>query len=214
MKFSDNPEIKEFKNIKDFKNDKPKKSFYEIFTENRISVYCVIFYAAGLLCGALIYQKCATDSLDTVISKTTQGDFLSVLLNNLGFYFFVFAITVLLGLCLVGFPLINIIPFIIGFQGGMKVAFYYLGYDMKGFGYSLLMIAPFICLFLTVIILTINVSYTFSKQIFKNTLTKEPQQQVDCKHYLKKYLLYAAMTALIALINSGVSSALNSIISI
>lgn len=214
MKISDNSEIKEFKNIKDFKSDKPKKSFIEIFTENKISVYCVIFYAAGLLCGSLIYQKCSTDALNNVIAETTQGDFLSVLLNNLGFYFFIFAVTVLLGLCLVGFPLINIIPFVIGFQGGMKVAYYYLGYDMKGFGYSLLMIAPFVCLFLTVIILTINVSYTFSKQIFKNTLTNEPQQQVDYKQYLKKYLLYAVLTALIAVVNSGISSALSSIISI
>lgn len=214
MKINDNSEIKEFKTIKDFKDDKPKKSFYEIFCENKTAFYCVIFYAAGLLCGSLIYQKCATTSLDDIIAKTTGGEFLNVLLNNLGFYFFVYAITVLLGLCLVGFPLINIIPLLIGFQGGMKVAYYYLGYDMKGFGYSLLMIAPFICLFLTVIILTINVSYSFSKQIFSNTLTKGPQQKVDYKNYLKKYLIYAVLVGIIAVINSGISAALSSIVSI
>lgn len=211
MKLSENLQINE--NKKEKKD--PKKSIYEIFSENKTVIYSIIFFAAGLLCGALIYKKCRTEALDEMIKSAVSNEFLNLFINNLGFYFFVFALTVLLGICLIGFPLINIVPFLIGFQAGLEIAYYYLNYSVKGFGYSLLMIAPFICTFLTVIMYTISLSSDLSRKIYNITLNKDIGcEKINYKSYMKKYALYALLIIVVALINSGVTSALSGIISI
>ncbi len=211
MKLSENLQINENKKEK----KEPKKSIYEIFTENKTVIYSIIFFAAGLLCGALIYKKCRTEALDEMIKSAVSNEFLNLFINNLGFYFFVFALTVLLGICLIGFPLINIVPFLIGFQAGLEIAYYYLNYSVKGFGYSLLMIAPFICTFLTVIMYTISLSSDLSRKIYNITLNKDIGcEKINYKSYMKKYALYALLIVVVALINSGVTSALSGIISI
>ena len=211
MKLSENLQINENKKEK----KEPKKSIYEIFTENKTVIYSIIFFAAGLLCGALIYKKCRTEALDEIIKSAVSNDFLNLFINNLGFYFFVFALTVLLGICLIGFPLINVVPFLIGFQAGLEIAYYYLNYSVKGFGYSLLMIAPFICTFLTVIMYTISLSSDLSRKIYNITLNKDIGcEKINYKSYMKKYALYALLIVVVALINSGVTAALSGIISI
>ncbi len=211
MKLSENLQINENKKEK----KEPKKSIYEIFSENKTVIYSIIFFAAGLLCGALIYKKCRTEALDEMIKSAVSNEFLNLFINNLGFYFFVFALTVLLGICLIGFPLINIVPFLIGFQAGLEIAYYYLNYSVKGFGYSLLMIAPFICTFLTVIMYTISLSSDLSRKIYNITLNKDIGcEKINYKSYMKKYALYALLIVVVALINSGVTSALSGIISI
>ena len=211
MKLSENLQINENKKEK----KEPKKSMYEIFSENKTVIYSIIFFAAGLLCGALIYKKCRTEALDEMIKSAVSNEFLNLFINNLGFYFFVFALTVLLGICLIGFPLINIVPFLIGFQAGLEIAYYYLNYSVKGFGYSLLMIAPFICTFLTVIMYTISLSSDLSRKIYNITLNKDIGcEKINYKSYMKKYALYALLIVVVALINSGVTSALSGIISI
>ncbi|HIZ11398.1 MAG TPA: stage II sporulation protein M [Candidatus Eubacterium faecavium] len=211
MKLSENLQINENKKEK----KEPKKSIYEIFSENKTVIYSIIFFAAGLLCGALIYKKCRTEALDEMIKSAVSNEFLNLFINNLGFYFFVFALTVLLGICLIGFPLINIVPFLIGFQAGLEIAYYYLNYSVKGFGYSLLMIAPFICTFLTVIMYTISLSSDLSRKIYNITLNKDIGcEKINYKSYMKKYALYALLIIVVALINSGVTSALSGIISI
>ncbi len=211
MKLSENLQINE--NKKEKKD--PKKSIYDIISENKTVIYSIIFFAAGLLCGALIYKKCRTEALDEMIKSAVSNEFLNLFINNLGFYFFVFALTVLLGICLIGFPLINIVPFLIGFQAGLEIAYYYLNYSVKGFGYSLLMIAPFICTFLTVIMYTISLSSDLSRKIYNITLNKDIGcEKINYKSYMKKYALYALLIVVVALINSGVTSALSGIISI
>lgn len=198
---------------KDKKED--KKSLFEIFSENRTAVYASLFFAAGLLCGALIYKKCATDALDEIIRSSVSNDFLNLFINNLGFYFFVFALTLFMGICLVGFPIINVVPLLIGIQAGIKIAYYYLNFGFKGFGYSLLMIAPFVCSFLTVIVYTVSLSSELSKKIYDLTVGKKDNaEKIEYKSYMKKYLLYALMVVVVALVNSGITAALSGIIAI
>lgn len=194
---------------------KKKKSFEEIFKENKTVIYSVLFYVAGLICGSMIYVKCKNEQLDEIINAADTNEFLVLFINNLGLYFLVFAISVLLGICLVGFPFIHLMPLALGFQAGLKVSYFYINFGFKGFGYSLLMIAPFICSFLTVIIFTISISYELSKQIYDITITKkEVSENIKYKVYLKKYLIYAAFILLVALINTGVTTALSGIITI
>lgn len=194
---------------------KEKKSLYEIFTEYKTVIYSYVFFAAGLLCGALLYKNCRTDALDEIIKTAAGNDFLNLFINNLGFYFLVFALTVLLGICLVGFPIINAVPLIIGVQAGLEIAYYYLNFGFKGFGYCILMIAPFVSSFLTVIVYTVSLSSELSRKIYDLTIgKKDTAEKIEYKKYMKKYLLYAIMIVIVALVNSGITTALSGIITI
>lgn len=194
---------------------KEKKSLYEIFTEYKTVIYSSVFFAAGLLCGALLYKNCRTDALDEIIKTAAGNDFLNLFINNLGFYFLVFALTVLLGICLVGFPIINAVPLIIGVQAGLEIAYYYLNFGFKGFGYCILMIAPFVSSFLTVIVYTVSLSSELSRKIYDLTIgKKDTAEKMEYKKYMKKYLLYAIMIVIVALVNSGITAALSGIITI
>lgn len=194
---------------------KEKKSLYEIFTEYKTVIYSSVFFAAGLLCGALLYKNCRTDALDDIIKTAAGNDFLNLFINNLGFYFLVFALTVLLGICLVGFPIINAVPLIIGVQAGLEIAYYYLNFGFKGFGYCILMIAPFVSSFLTVIVYTVSLSSELSRKIYDLTIgKKDTAEKIEYKKYMKKYLLYALMIVIVALVNSGITAALSGIITI
>lgn len=194
---------------------KEKKSLYEIFTEYKTVIYSSVFFAAGLLCGALLYKNCRTDALDEIIKTAAGNDFLNLFVNNLGFYFLVFALTVLLGICLVGFPIINAVPLIIGVQAGLEIAYYYLNFGFKGFGYCILMIAPFVSSFLTVIVYTVSLSSELSRKIYDLTIgKKDTAEKIEYKKYMKKYLLYAIMIVIVALVNSGITAALSGIITI
>lgn len=194
---------------------KEKKSLYEIFTEYKTVIYSSVFFAAGLLCGALLYKNCRTDALDEIIKTAAGNDFLNLFINNLGFYFLVFALTVLLGICLVGFPIINAVPLIIGVQAGLEIVYYYLNFGFKGFGYCILMIAPFVSSFLTVIVYTVSLSSELSRKIYDLTIgKKDTAEKIEYKKYMKKYLLYAIMIVIVALVNSGITAALSGIITI
>ena len=193
--------------------EKEKIDWFELFTENKTFLYSVIFYAAGLFCGSYVYQKCQNDILNNVLAMSND-EFLQMFLNSLSLYMLIFAVSVLLGLCLVGFPIINLIPLLIGFEAGMRIAFYYINYGVKGVGYSFLMVAPFVCLFLTVIIHSVSISYDISKKIYDITIKKSEIENFNYKSYLKKYLLCAGMLVIVALVNTAVSSVLSGIISI
>ena len=191
-----------------------KKDFFTLFSENKTFIYSVLFYAAGLLCVSFIYKNCQNDILNNILSAA-NGDFLQLFLNNLSLYMLIFAASVLLGVCLVGFPIINIIPFLIGFEAGMKVTYYYINFNVKGIGYSLLMVAPFVCLFLTVILYSVSMSYDLSRKIYSITVKKtDMSEEFNYRTYLKKYLAYAGLIIVVTVINTAVCTALNGLISI
>lgn len=194
--------------------NKEHKDFYTIFKENKNFIYSIIFYIAGLICGSLIYKKCQNDVLNQVLASTNES-FLQLFINNLSIYLLLFAISILLGLCLVGFPFINLIPMFLGFQTGMKIAYYYINYDVKGVGYTLLMIAPFVCFYLTIIMYSISMSYDISKNIYAITVKKEEiEEEFEYKKYLKKYLIYAVIILFVALFNTIITTTLSGIVTI
>ncbi|MDE6658879.1 MAG: stage II sporulation protein M [Eubacterium sp.] len=191
-----------------------RKDFYTLFSENKTYVYSILFYIAGLLSGSFIYKNCQNEVLNKILNSSNE-EFLQLLINNLSIYLLVFAVSVLLGVCLVGFPIINAIPYIIGFEAGMKIAYYYISYGVKGVGYSLLMVAPYVCLFLTVVIYSVSMSFDLSKQIYHITVKKsDMSEEFNYKTYLKRYLAYAGLIAIVAVVNTAVCTALNGIISI
>ena len=206
-------EFKEIEKAFTFEEDKEKKDLFSLFSENKTFLYSVIFYAAGLFCGSYVYLKCQNEILNGLLIAQNQ-EFLQSFLNNLSLYMLIFAVSVLLGVCLVGFPLLNMIPLFVGFESGMKVAYYYINHGIKGVGYSFLMIAPFVCLFLTVLIYSISMSYEMSRNIYEITVKKSEIDGFNYKSYLKKYLLFALLIVAVSLINSAISGVLNGIIAI
>ena len=106
-------------------------------------------------------------------------------------------------------------PLIIGVQAGLEIAYYYLNFGFKGFGYCILMIAPFVSSFLTVIVYTVSLSSELSRKIYDLTIgKKDTAEKIEYKKYMKKYLLYAIMIVIVALVNSGITAALSGIITI
>lgn len=187
---------------------------FEFIKRNNVLIYSVLFYSAGLLCGSFVYKRLESDVLNSLFSvvKLTFGQ---ELINNLSFYFLIFAVSVLMGICLIGFPFMNLIPFFFGVYIGMEISYYYITYGIKGFGFALLMVAPFACLFLTVLIQTISKSYVLSKRIYNITIKKsDTADNVDYKLYLKNFVMYGLIIILIAFINTGLSQALGTIISL
>ncbi len=195
------------KNTKEF-------DFIEFYKSNKILIYSVVFYIGGLICGAFIYKKCKCDALDALFT-ISNNTFVQDFINNLSFYFLVFSVSVVLGFCLIGFPFINLIPFFVGFQTGMEISYYYVNFAFKGFGYSILMVAPFVCLYLTVILQSITKSYTLSRQIYNLTVKKsDTANDFNYKLYLKSILIYAVIIIIIALINTALTQAFGAIITI
>lgn len=113
--------------------DEEKESFdfIKFFSENKTFIYSVLFYFCGLLGGSFMYKKCQNDVLNKILACGDES-FIQLLTNNISVYFLLFALSLLMGLCLVGFPFINLIPMYIGFEAGMKVAYYYINYSVKG----------------------------------------------------------------------------------
>lgn len=198
----------------ELKKEKNEFDIFEFYQKNKILIYSIIFYSGGLISGSFVYKKCRCEALDSLF-EVTKNSFGQELVNNLSFYFLVFSISVMLGVCLIGFPFMNLIPFAIGFQTGMKITCYYIIYGFKGFGYSLLMIAPFVCLFLTVIMHSISKSYLLSRHIYDLTIKKsDTASDLNYKLYLKSFAIYGLLIVVIALINTALSQALSTIITI
>ncbi len=184
--------------------------------DNKEFIYPSIFYVAGLFLGSFLctYSNPLSEIMKNIIS-TTYSDYLSLFLNRFSVYISVYSVTVLFGLCLIGFPFINVIPFLTGVEIGLKVAFYYTNYPLKGIGYSLLMVIPESAAFVTFILLSIKTSASLSKGIYLIAVKKEDTtQEINLKSYLKTYMLYAFYIAVIAAVNALAAYLLNPIIQI
>lgn len=198
-------------------NTKSQKSLGDVIVENKDYIYPALFYIAGLILGAFCFSVINNTALSKLISaifSSSNTGFQAVFLNKFCLYFSVYTITVLLGMCLIGFPVINIIPFLTGTEIAIKVAYYYVNYNYKGIGFSLLMIIPEGAAFATVLIYTIKISSALSKSIYDIAARGYNATQIDIKYYMKKYLLYALSVAAISLINALATYLLSPIIKI
>ena len=143
-------------------NKEEKNSFD--FSENKFIFYCGLFYAVGLFIGAYFYKIAQSDKLnELVIIK--DNTFSNLMFSNFCAYFSLFLITAFLGFCLISAPLINIVPIFIGIATGSRLSYYFVNYDAKGVGYSLIMIVPYIALLITTIAYTMKVSVELSTKI-------------------------------------------------
>lgn len=191
--------------------------FDDFFESNKQYIYLILIYISGLLAGTLLFR-----SLNLIRFSSTIGEILAiksdsllaVFTDRLSVYLLIYVFTILLGLCIIGFPIINLVPFLCGFEISIKIAYYFNIYSLKGIGYSLLMIVPETAAFMVILFFTICSSKSLSKSIFDISLQKNPEKQLILKDYFKSFLIYGAGIAAISFVNSVIIFLFNSIIKI
>ena len=198
-------------NMKSIVVSKQKFDFEDFVESNRQFIYLLLIYIAGVLAGSLLFRSLELSKFSNFLSDflTIKSDsLLSVVIDRLSVY----TVTILLGLCIIGFPIINAVPFLCGFEIAVKIAFYYNMYSLKGIGYSLLMIVPEASAFMVILFFTIASSKELSKNIFDISHQKNTEKQLVLKDYLKSFLIYGAGITAISFVNSLIIFLLNSII--
>ena len=184
---------------------KEKTDFNDLLEKNKEYIYLLLFYISGLLAGSLLFNSLNMSKYSSYISDllTIKNDsLLSVTVDRLSLYFLVYVFAILLGLCIIGFPIINFLPLLCGFEVAIKIAFYYNLYLIKGIGYSFLMIAPETAAFMAILFFTISASKKLSKNIFTASIRKNIENQIILTDYLKLFLKYGAEIIAISIVNS------------
>lgn len=193
--------------------EKEKINYFALFKENRNYIYSFLFYVAGLIFGAVLYAKFSGEALNTLVIADKSEHLLQQFISVLSKYLLVFSVSVLLGICLIGFPLVNAVPLILGFETAVRITYYYCNYGIRGFGYTLLMIAPFACILMTIIMLTINKSFELSKRIYDLTVKRaDCVEEINYKSYLKSYLFYGVFVIIAAFSDAVATVSLSEII--
>lgn len=185
---------------------------------HRTYIYSLVFYTCGLVLGSVLYRQIQSDTVNALL-KVGESRFFQLFLNDFCLYFSIYLVTVFLGFCMIGFPLIHFVPMTCGFAFGMQVCYYYMCFRLKGVLYCVLMVIPAAAILLTVILLTIKISADMSKNIFHLSVKREDpagefQPEIPVKEYLKKYLALSGFVALAAACNAGLTSLFSSVISI
>lgn len=194
------------------KEDKKFKINFD-FLESRAMLYAAIFYCCGLFLGSNLYKIVQSEGLNKLLKPENQS-LLNLFSENLCIYMAVFLIVVFLGFCLIGYPLINIIPAVIGIIYGMKIAYFYINYSTKGVGYSIIMLVPFAALFLTVIGYSIDISAKMSKKLIDITKNGLNGEKYDIKPYLKQFLILGVLIIVLSFASAGMTTLLTGVVTI
>lgn len=192
---------------------KEKKAFSFDFYEYKSVIYTALFYAFGLFIGSYFYKISATETLNELL-RPQEHSLANLFISNFCIYFSLYVLVVFLGFCLIGYPIINIIPTVIGLVTGLKASYLFINYSVKGIGYSIIMLIPFAALFLTVIAFTINESTSLSKELIHITKNTDKHSELNLKPYIKKYLILALCILIISFVNACLTSLLFTVVTI
>lgn len=200
-----------------FEIEKRKTDVAGILSDNKQFIYPIIMYVAGVISGTVLFKNANSTFLSIIsdIFSSSSISFQAMLVNHFCLYFSVFTIAVLFGMCLIGFPIVNIITICIGIEVGIKLCYYYLTYSAKGIGYSILMIIPETAVFVTIIIFTLVKSNALSKAMYMIISKKEGMiEEINLKSYLKSFVLYAFIIMIVSILNASLNYFFSSIISL
>lgn len=187
----------------------------QLINENLSYIVYICVYFAGLIIGSLLYKNIYTrinDELFENVFNYQADDFLETFFYKLSIYLSVYLITVLIGLCVIGYPIVCSVPFLCGIEIALKLSYFYNMYNFKGFGYSLLIIIPEASMFILVLIYAIKSAGDMSKNLMQIARNNVPNNEVSIKSYLKSFLIYGSEIIVISLINAVLIHAFNQII--
>ncbi len=182
------------------------------FEKDKYLIYSAVFYLCGLLIGSSLYKAVTSDVLDNIL-KQKNATIVNLFLSNMCLYMTLFLIVVFLGLCLIGYPIMNIVPAFLGIEYGLKISYFLINYSTKGIGYSILTIVPFSAAFVTIISYTLCISAEMSKNLME--MAKEGSGRTfDIKPYLKKYGVLGAVIIAVSLADAGITILLSGVVTI
>ena len=187
----------------------------QLINENLSYIVYICVYFAGLIIGSLLYKNIYTrinNELFEDVFNYQADDFLETFFSKLSIYLSVYLITVLIGLCVIGYPIVCSVPFLCGIEIALKLSYFYNLYNFKGFGYSLLIIIPEASMFILVLIYAIKLAGDMSKNLMQIAKNNVPNNEVSIKSYLKSFLIYGSEIIVISLINAVLIHAFNQII--
>lgn len=187
----------------------------QLINENLSYIVYICVYFAGLIIGSLLYKNIYTrinNELFEDVFNYQADDFLETFFSKLSIYLSVYLITVLIGLCVIGYPIVCSVPFLCGIEIALKLSYFYNLYNFKGFGYSLLIIIPEASMFILVLIYAIKSAGDMSKNLMQIAKNNVPNNEVSIKSYLKSFLIYGSEIIVISLINAVLIHAFNQII--
>ena len=187
----------------------------QLINENLSYIVYICVYFAGLIIGSLLYKNIYTrinNELFEDVFNYQSDDFLETFFSKLSIYLSVYLITVLIGLCVIGYPIVCSVPFLCGIEIALKLSYFYNLYNFKGFGYSLLIIIPEASMFILVLIYAIKSAGDMSKNLMQIARNNASNNEVSIKSYLKSFLIYGSEIIVISLINAVLIHAFNQII--
>lgn len=187
----------------------------QLINENLSYIVYICVYFAGLIIGSLLYKNIYTrinNELFEDVFNYQADDFLETFFSKLSIYLSVYLITVLIGLCVIGYPIVCSVPFLCGIEIALKLSYFYNLYNFKGFGYSLLIIIPEASMFILVLIYAIKSAGDMSKNLMQIARNNVSNNEVSIKSYLKSFLIYGSEIIVISLINAVLIHAFNQII--
>ena len=165
-------------------------------------LFSLIFFAVGLILGAIIIKNNNSFVIDTFMDmfktyisvKKEQSiglNFINSLTVNLAFILFSF----ILGLCAVGLPLISVLPLIKGIGIGMLSGFLYSNFALSGLGYCVLIIYPGLIPATFALMLSCSTGISSSyNMLFSLSSSKSSKGELSLKFYCLKFLVIALIT--------------------
>ncbi len=189
----------------------------EFIYENKIIIYAVVLYIGGLVLGTAFIKLFGVSHIESILKNELTvniGSFISMYFYRMSVYLTVFLITVLFGMCIIGYPVIYTVPLVTGAAISIKIAYYYTSYKLKGIGYSLLMIIPEAAAFETLLLYSVNTSCKLSRTIYNTVNKKDMTKDNNLKSYLKYYLIYFILLTCLAAVSALLSYLLNTLITL
>lgn len=194
-------------------NENEVKKFDFDFNKYKAIIYSFLFYTLGLVLGSYFYKITSGKAIENLV-KPKEHSLIYLFSSNVCVYFALFFVVAFLGFCLIGYPFTNIVPMLLGIETGLKCGYFLINYSIKGLGYILIMIVPFIALFLTILSFTIKLSTDLSKSLIEIAKNNTNSNSLDVKPYLKKYLLLGLSIIVTAFADAGITTILFSIVSL
>ena len=195
-----------------------KTTMFNLHTLNqRIKVYqlnwlmylLVFLFFVGLIIGSFTIKNSENIFVERIVS--IYSDYLkqknSFRPLNVFMYTFLLSITAIfssffVGLCAVGIPFIVIVPISVGVIIGIISGYLYESFLLKGLGYCAIIIFPAAAIAIVGILFSCKESILMSKSMLSLLANGRSQNQNYFKSYCTKFIIYAGICALAAVIET------------